>query len=135
MNNNDAVFEHIVNQLRDASAHIKELHKDLARIAGEVEAYKLICDGRRKEDTQVMEPWIKWRGGECPVPPGVPVEVIYRDNDTQILRSPEAFRWAHYNAPSDIILYRVVKPACDHDWYRSCLGSFEEVCVKCGAKR
>lgn len=24
---------------------------------------------------------------------------------------------------------------CDHDWYRNCVGSYEEVCVKCGIKR
>lgn len=48
------------NQLRDASAQIKELHKALATATGDVEAYKLIhmggCgseqSGCRKEDTQ-----------------------------------------------------------------------------------
>ncbi|QIO03730.1 hypothetical protein QA021_gp03 [Salmonella phage skrot] len=24
---------------------------------------------------------------------------------------------------------------CDHDWYRNCVGSYEEVCVKCGLKK
>ena len=24
---------------------------------------------------------------------------------------------------------------CEHDWYRNCLGSYDEVCVKCGMKR
>mgnify|MGYP000609848469 CR=1 FL=1 len=42
------------NQLRDASAQIKELHKALARATGDVEAYKLIRKGEqsgcRKED-------------------------------------------------------------------------------------
>ena len=44
------------NQLRDASAQIKELHKALAQATGDVEAYKLIREqeqsGCRKEDTQ-----------------------------------------------------------------------------------
>lgn len=44
------------NQLRDASAQIKELHLALAEATGDVEAYKLIRtqeqSGCRKEDTQ-----------------------------------------------------------------------------------
>ena len=39
------------NQLRDASAQIKELHLALAQATGDVEAYKLI----RKGDTQECE--------------------------------------------------------------------------------
>lgn len=48
------------NQLRDASAQIKELHLALATATGDVEAYKLLRKGKfapeqsgsRKEDTQ-----------------------------------------------------------------------------------
>ena len=44
------------NQLRDASARIKELHLALAQATGDVEAYKLIREqeqsGCRKEDVQ-----------------------------------------------------------------------------------
>lgn len=44
------------NQLRDASAQIKELHMALVRATGDAEAYKLVCkqeqSGCRKEDTQ-----------------------------------------------------------------------------------
>lgn len=44
------------NQLRDASAQIKELHKALAQATGDVEAYKLIRgreqSGCRKDDAQ-----------------------------------------------------------------------------------
>ena len=48
------------NQLRDASAQIKELHMALVKATGDVEAYKLIRKGGyapeqsccRKEDTQ-----------------------------------------------------------------------------------
>jgi len=83
VNNNDAVIEYLLNQLRqqltnnpynnqcedlahevqslknqlrDASAQIKELHKALATATGDVEAYKLIREqeqsGCRKEDVQ-----------------------------------------------------------------------------------
>ncbi|WWE96484.1 hypothetical protein WI0192307A01_CDS0037 [Salmonella phage VT223] len=31
--------------------------------------------------------------------------------------------------------YRPEQSGCDHDWYRNCLGSYDEVCVKCGMKR
>lgn len=47
------------NQLRDASAQIKELHLALVKATGDVEAYKLIRkqeqSGCRKEDTQECE--------------------------------------------------------------------------------
>ena len=47
------------NQLRDASAQIKELHLALAKATGDVEAYKLIREqeqsGCRKEDAQKCE--------------------------------------------------------------------------------
>ena len=90
MNNKNEVFEYLIgqlrqqvnsnqcedlahevqslkNQLRDASAQIKELHLALATAAGDVEAYKLIRKGKfapeqsgcRKEDTQGCEH--EWR--------------------------------------------------------------------------
>lgn len=55
------------NQLRDASAQIKELHKALVKATGDEEAYKLIRNGKfapeqsgcRKEDVQGCEH--EWR--------------------------------------------------------------------------
>lgn len=55
------------NQLRDASAQIKELHLALAQATGDAEAYKLIRKGKfapeqsgcRKEDVQGCEH--EWR--------------------------------------------------------------------------
>ena len=58
------------NQLRDASAQIKELHLALVKATGDAEAYKLIRgqeqSGCRKEDTQ--ECFHNWRfvGGKSP---------------------------------------------------------------------
>ncbi|WYD62118.1 hypothetical protein [Salmonella phage vB_SenS_4FS1] len=112
MSNKNEVFEYLIDQLRqqvnsnqcedlahevqslknqlcDASEQIKELHKDLARATGDVEAYKLACE----------------------------------------------YRWDTWGNKRDTAAYRVVEPACDHDWYRNCLGSYDEVCVKCGMKR
>lgn len=60
------------NQLRDASAQIKELHLALAQATGDVEAYKLIREGKfapeqsgcRKEDTQECEHvWYRYNLG------------------------------------------------------------------------
>lgn len=52
----DAEIQSLKNQLRDASAQIKELHKALAQATGDVEAYKLIREqeqsGCRKEDAR-----------------------------------------------------------------------------------
>ncbi|HDD1719249.1 TPA: hypothetical protein ACTNSZ_003835 [Salmonella enterica subsp. enterica serovar Enteritidis] len=55
------------NQLRDASAQIKELHLALVRATGGVEAYKLIREqeqsGCRKEDTQKCgHEWVEFHG-------------------------------------------------------------------------
>lgn len=55
------------NQLRDASARIKELHLALAQATGDVEAYKLIRkqeqSGCRKEDVQGCEhEWVEFHG-------------------------------------------------------------------------
>lgn len=60
------------NQLRDASAQIKELHKALATATGDVEAYKLIRKGGygpeqsgcRKEDVQECDHvWYRYNLG------------------------------------------------------------------------
>ena len=55
----DAELQSLKNQLRDASAQIKELHKALVQATGDVEAYKLIRgqeqSGCRKEDAQECE--------------------------------------------------------------------------------
>jgi hypothetical protein len=63
--------------------------------------------------------WIPWEGGECPVEPGTPVEVILRaeedggdDNRGPTCR-PERLRWIHLRSETliglgDIIAYRVV---------------------------
>lgn len=93
MNNKNEVFEYLIdqlrqqvnnnqcedlahevqslkNQLRDASAQIKELHMALAEATGGAEAYKLIRaqeqSGRRKED--VRECFHSWRfvNGKAP---------------------------------------------------------------------
>nr|UVX90400.1 MAG: hypothetical protein [Bacteriophage sp.] len=55
------------NQLRDASAQIKELHMALAQATGDVKAYKLIREqeqsGCRKEDAQECHHHWRFVGG------------------------------------------------------------------------
>lgn len=108
------------NQLRDASAQIKELHLALAQATGDVEAYKLMREqeqsGCRKEDTQAAEPWVKWEGGECPVDRGQQVDVIFRDGGSAGPLGASYFRWKHIGNMDDIIRYRVVTSGCKHDW-------------------
>lgn len=111
------------NQLRDASAQINELQKELATATGDVEAYKLIRKGEHdleqsgccKEDTQESR-WIEWFGGYCPVPRGTLVDVTYRDGKTlnclpadeihSTVRDASGSFWQHDDAPNDIVRYR-----------------------------
>lgn len=63
--------------------------------------------------------WIKWHGGECPVPEGTLVDVKHRDGDfgykceagTRTKHggggSALAHRWAHTGGIGDIIAYRL----------------------------
>lgn len=111
------------NQLRDASAQIKELHLALVKATGDVEAYKLARKGEygpeqsgcRKEDAQ-ESCWIEWFGGYCPVPRGTLVDVTYRDGKTlnclpadeihYTARDASGSFWQHEDAPNDIVRYR-----------------------------
>lgn len=146
------------NQLRDASAlvaelqkdnikksehishltgQVKELHMALATATGDVEAYKLIRkqeqSGCRKEDIQVAEPWVKWEGGECPVPKDTIVQIRMRDGTSACEpRVAGELRWDHRGWRGDITRYRVVKPECKHDWVMADADDFQ-TCSKCGA--
>lgn len=71
----DAEIQSLKNQLRDASAQIKELHLALVQATGDVEAYKLIRKGEhgpeqsgcRKEDTQECghNRYVFYKGAMC----------------------------------------------------------------------
>lgn len=56
--------------------------------------------------------WIEWKGGACPVSVGATVEIRWRQPGahTMVDSYPHSLRWDHYDSPSDIIAYRVVKP-------------------------
>lgn len=117
------------------TGQVKELHLALAKATGDAEAYKLIrkggyvSDGQtyvvgenapeqsgcRKEDVQ-ESCWIEWFGGDCPVPRGELVDVVYRDGKTLYrlpadeihctARDASGSFWRHDGDPSDIVRYR-----------------------------
>nr|DAL40215.1 MAG TPA_asm: protein of unknown function (DUF5320) [Caudoviricetes sp.] len=131
------------NQLRDASAQIKELHIALVKATGDAEAYKLIRKGGyateqsgcRKEDTQVAEPWVKWEGGECPVPKDTIVQIRMRDGTSACEPGVAGeLRWDHRGWRGDITRYRVVKPECEHEWRFYNKGA-SMMCKKCGLNK
>lgn len=68
---------------------------------------------------KAKRPWIKWEGGECPVPEGTLIDVKYRDGYKQKgcpagYTSDEfmrrAIEWTHDGVNGDIIAYRLAKP-------------------------
>lgn len=129
------------NQLRDASARETELQKALNLLGRQVSvlANKFPHEpeqyGCGKEDAQVAEPWVKWEGGECPVPKDTIVQIRMRDGTGA--REPGVageLRWGHRGWPGDITRYRVDKPECEHEWQFYGVG-FPCMCLKCGLKK
>lgn len=54
--------------------------------------------------------WIKWNGGQCPVPEGTPVKVRLRSQEERGPYPAESLvwgRWIDSKADRDIIAYRV----------------------------
>lgn len=111
VNNNQCEYlahevQSLKNQLRDASAQIKELHKALNQATGDVDAYKLIRkqeqSGHRKDDTQ-----------EC----------------------HHNWRFVNGKAPAVCINCGVTKYGeCEHEWYFYDKGA-SMMCKKCGLKK
>lgn len=132
MNNKNEVFEYLIdqlrqqvnsnqcedlahevqslkNQLRDASAQIKELHKALVQATGDVEAYKLISKGgyinggqRYVVGEHAPGPTVNCRCTPTPVPPE---QSGCRKEDVQ---------------------------ECKHEWVMCDVDDFQ-TCSKCGA--
>lgn len=148
------------NQLRDASAQIKELHLALVTATGDVEAYKLIrkggCisegqsyvvggpvpeqSGCRKEDTQARESWTECDGyGACPVPDDTVVDIKFRSGEVESNTKALWWSWGPTGGLYDIVAYRVVKQQrrkedtqkCEHEWVLDEKGDYF-VCTKCG---
>ena len=54
--------------------------------------------------------WTEWKGGECPVPEGTKVDVIYRDGTKEsLIMAPlnVLCSWVHMGWEDDIVAYRL----------------------------
>ncbi|QEA09460.1 hypothetical protein CPT_Shashou_064 [Escherichia phage Shashou] len=123
------------NQLRDASEHIKELHKALAAATGDVGAYIAAeQSGCRKEDTQ-YNAWRPHYGARQPVPDGTMVFIRYR-NGEELKHSVAAEKrlWIWDGTYADIVEYKIDTQECEHNWlYSKHKSGF--VCFNCGARK
>lgn len=85
---------------------------------------EMVREAIAKAEAAMAEPqpdadgWIKWEGGECPVPDGVLVDVEYRDGGRQFLlpanelvdgrdRDASICFWGNDGLRNDIIAYRI----------------------------
>lgn len=106
------------NQLRDASAQIKELHKALAIATGDVGAYIAAeQSGCRKEDTQ-YNAWRPHYGARQPVPDGTMVFIRYRNGEEpKHSVAAEKRSWIWDGTYADIVEYKIDTQECEHEWY------------------
>ena len=63
--------------------------------------------------TKIYGPWIKWNGGECPVPLDTIVEVKFRDGDSQSGHPAYAYYWHHDGDGADILTYCTITEQAD----------------------
>lgn len=129
------------NQLRDASALVAELQKELEILGCE---YRRAIDyalsdaheqsGCCKEDTQ-YNAWRPHYGTRQPVPDGTMVFIRYR-NGEQPKTSVDAKNrlWVWDGTYSDIVEYKIDTQECEHDWLHSKHKS-GFVCFNCGARK
>ena len=57
---------------------------------------------------KIYGPWIKWNGGECPVPRDQEVMVKLRSGFIGEAGRAVSYLWAHHDDNSDIVKYRTV---------------------------
>ena len=62
---------------------------------------------------KIYGPWIKWEGGECPVPLDTKVKVKFRDGDSQSGHPAYAYWWHHGGDGADILEYSIVTKQAD----------------------
>ena len=62
---------------------------------------------------KIYGPWIKWDGGECPVPPDASVEVNFRCGIIKQVAPAKNYRWSHDGDGLDIVSYRTVTEKAD----------------------
>ena len=57
---------------------------------------------------KIYGPWIKWHGGEWPVPPDTLVEVKLRSGRALGPNRASAYMWNHISVLGDIVEYRII---------------------------
>lgn len=86
---------------------------------GKEGAFTLLANVKPIKPKKAKRPWIKWEGGECPVPVGTLIDVKYRDGykqkgcpagmgNTKFARV--AIDWTHDGVAGGIVAYRLAKP-------------------------
>lgn len=97
----------------------------------DVIAYRVVKAGAEPEPAiDIPEGFIAWHGGECPVPKGTMIDVIYRDGaklcNIPALTKLDSIReatwafWDNDGATNDIVAYRVVQARSQYKtgfWY------------------
>ena len=124
------------NQLRDASAQIKELHLALATATGDVEAYKLARKGgnisagqRYVVGEHAPGPTVNCRCTQTPVPPE---QSGCRKEDTQ--EWPYRFYYVVTDGPEQSGCRKEDTQECYHNW-RFVNGKAPAVCINCGVTK
>ena len=90
--------------------------KEHYRQPGMMAPYGPVCDEVEADD----EGWIKWDGGECPLPDGTSYESLcYRKNDVRCLNEAPRGCWEYIQALRDgcIKAYRPILPAESKDLF------------------
>ena len=64
---------------------------------------------------KIYGPWIKWDGGECPVPPDASVEVNFRCGIIKQVAPAKNYRWSHDGDGLDIVSYHIATEQPDLD--------------------
>ena len=64
---------------------------------------------------KIYGPWVKWDGGECPVPLDTIVEVKFHDGDSQSGHPAYAYYWHHDGDGADILTYCIIAEQPDLD--------------------
>ena len=64
---------------------------------------------------KIYGPWIKWSGGECPVPPDTLVEVKLRCVGLELSGLAKTYYWRGVGGDADIVEYRTITEHPDLD--------------------
>ena len=115
-------LQHAFEETLDKAIYLK---RAIAEIDAQAVPYigpdrrKTTCKDHLPVGDADADGWIKWEGGECPVPYGTRIDVEYRSGARAMdiralvrkLTGHTATHWEHINGSSDIVAYRLSKEA------------------------